>query len=274
MIWRDSLVPLRAANFRWYFLSRFANTLGGMMAGVALAFAVLAITDSATALGQVLAAHTIPMVLFLLGGGVIADRFPRATIIQLANVICVLNAISSGALFTLGPLIAKQTIGEQGWGYVLSAESLGVLLTTAVTLRVRLERPLLFGMLGISLLSVPILLLGVRPELELLVVAMLLAGAGMELFSLGWTLAMQENIDDAMLSRASSYDALGSFIAMPAGQLAFGPLGAAFGFERVMTMAGVAYGAICLLTLLSPSVRMLPRRSQSGPLHDAAAPVR
>src|SRR4051812_41243159 len=87
MSWRHSLVPLRAANFRWYFFSRFAYTLGGMMAGVALAFAVLAITDSATALGQVLAAHTIPMVLFLLGGGVIADRFARATIIQFANVI-------------------------------------------------------------------------------------------------------------------------------------------------------------------------------------------
>ena len=57
-----------------------------MMAGVALAFAVLEITDSATALGQVLAAHTIPMVLFLLWGGVIADRFPRALIIQVSNV--------------------------------------------------------------------------------------------------------------------------------------------------------------------------------------------
>src|SRR5687767_16029542 len=58
-----------------------------MMAGVALAFAVLDITDSATALGQVLAAHTIPMVLFLLWGGVIADRFPRVSIIQLSNVL-------------------------------------------------------------------------------------------------------------------------------------------------------------------------------------------
>ena len=42
---------------------------------------------------------------------------------------------------------------------------------------------------------------------------------------MGWNLAMQENIDDAMLSRAYSYDVLGSFIAMPIGQLAWGPLG-------------------------------------------------
>ena len=84
--WKDSGAPLREGNFRWYFASRFVNTLGNMMAGVAMAFAVLEITDSATALGQVLAAHTIPMVVFLLWGGVIADRFPRAIVLQFSNV--------------------------------------------------------------------------------------------------------------------------------------------------------------------------------------------
>ena len=42
-----------------------------------------------------------------------------------------LNAIQTGALFTLGPAVAKDTIGEQGWGLVLSAESVGLLLMTA-----------------------------------------------------------------------------------------------------------------------------------------------
>ena len=35
---------------------------------------------SATALGQVLAARTVPMVVFLLLGGVIADRWPRSLV--------------------------------------------------------------------------------------------------------------------------------------------------------------------------------------------------
>ena len=47
------------------------------MAGVALAFAVLEVSNSATALGTVLAARSIPLVVFLLVGGVIADRFGR-----------------------------------------------------------------------------------------------------------------------------------------------------------------------------------------------------
>ena len=63
----------------------------------------------------------------------------------------VLNAIHAGAWFTLGPVVAKDTIGEQGWGLILSAESLGLLAMTAIMLRRRLERPLLLGMLGMAM---------------------------------------------------------------------------------------------------------------------------
>ena len=79
---RESFAVLRESNFRWFFLARLVNLAGTMMAPVALAFAVLEVDDSASALGRVLAAHSIPMVVFLLIGGVIADRFDRATVIQ------------------------------------------------------------------------------------------------------------------------------------------------------------------------------------------------
>jgi MFS family permease len=79
-------------------------------------------------------------------------------------------------------------------------------------------------------------------------------------FSIGWNLAMQENIDEQMLSRAYSYDALGSFVAIPVGQLTYGPLAAAFGYRDVLIVSGILYFGICLLTLLSDSVRELPRR--------------
>jgi hypothetical protein len=171
----------------------------------------------------------------------------------------VLNAIHSGAFNTLGPVVAKDTIGEQGWGYILSAESLGLLAMTAVMLRRRLERPLFYGMLGIASAGFPMVLFGAKPELVPLVALAFVAGAGIELFSLGWTLAMQENIEERMLSRAYSYDALGSFVAMPIGQLAYGPLALAFGFRDVLIVSGIAYTAICLLTLLSTSVRNLQR---------------
>jgi membrane associated rhomboid family serine protease len=177
----------------------------------------------------------------------------------------VLNAIHTGAWFTLGPPLAKDTIGEQGWGLVLSAESLGLLAMTAVMLRRRLERPLVLGMLGIAFAGAPLVLLGAEPALVPLLVAAFVAGAGIELFSLGWALAMQENIEERLLSRAYSYDMLGSFVAMPVGQLAYGPLGAAFGYRDVLVASGVVYAAIALLTLLSPAVRGLRRAAVEDP---------
>jgi MFS family permease len=170
-----------------------------------------------------------------------------------------LNAIHVGAIFTLGPALAEETFGEQGWGFVLSAESAGLLLMTVILLRVRIRRPLLVGMIAISIEGILMLTLGLEPNVLYLVPMAFLAGAGIELFSIGWSLAMQENIEDNMLSRAYSYDALGSFVAMPVGQLAYGPLGEAFGYRDVFLVSGVAYMLICALTLLSSSVRNLGR---------------
>jgi hypothetical protein len=62
-----------------------------------------------------------------------------------------------------------------------------------------------------------------------------------------------------MLSRAFSYDALGSFIAIPVGQLVAGPLALAFGIQNVILGAGILLVVIALLTLLSRSVRDLAR---------------
>jgi MFS family permease len=181
-----------------------------------------------------------------------------------------LYAIHSGAWFTLGPAVAKGTIGEQGWGFVLSAESVGLVLMTVVLLRVRMRRPLLYGMLGCSLMAVPMVVLGIEPHLFLLVATTLVAGAGIEVFSIAWNVAMQENIEDDMLSRAYSYDALGSFVAMPVGQLLYGPLGEAFGYREVLLWSGVAYAAIALLTLSSRSVRTMERQALV-PVHTGTA---
>jgi MFS family permease len=83
---------------------------------------------------------------------------------------------------------------------------------------------------------------------------------------------MQENIEDDMLSRAHSYDMLGSFIAMPIGQLAWGPLGETFGDQRVLVASGLAYVVICGLVLLSRSVRTLPRTRLDEPATATVAP--
>jgi hypothetical protein len=62
-----------------------------------------------------------------------------------------------------------------------------------------------------------------------------------------------------MLSRAYSYDSLGSFVAIPIGQLAAGPLALAFGIQETILVAGILYVVLSLATLASRSVRDLQR---------------
>jgi MFS family permease len=142
---------------------------------------------------------------------------------------------------------------------VLSAEAFGLLLMTVVMLRVRVTRPLLSGMLGMAAFAVPLLMLGLDPHVLPLVLVTFVAGAGTEVFSIGWSVAMQEHIDEAALSRAYSYDMLGSFVAMPVGQILYGPLGDTFGYRPVLVVSGCVYLAVVLLVLSSRSVRNLRR---------------
>jgi MFS family permease len=69
--------PLLLRGYRRVFLANTASFLGDQVVPVALAFAVLEVTGSATALGIVLLARTVPFAVFVLTGGVWADRLPR-----------------------------------------------------------------------------------------------------------------------------------------------------------------------------------------------------
>jgi MFS family permease len=83
---RRGLQALEERPFRLLFAGQAASLLGDGMVSVALAFAVLELTGSATDLGIVLAARTIPLVAFLLAGGVWADRLPRRAVMIAADV--------------------------------------------------------------------------------------------------------------------------------------------------------------------------------------------
>jgi hypothetical protein len=155
----------------------------------------------------------------------------------------------------LGPAYAKSSaLGVEGWGLANSALAAGMLIMTIVLMRATIRRPLRAGMFGIMTYGLPFFALALWPETVPFVLVMAVAGAGVEIFSLGWQLAMQENVSEEMLSRAYSYDALGSFVAMPVGQLLYGPLGGWFGERPVFLVSGVLYVAVALATLAVPSV--------------------
>ncbi len=64
------------------------SRLGDNLYRIALAWWVLEKTGSAAAMGTVLILSQVPMLIFLLVGGVIVDRFPRLRIMFLADLLC------------------------------------------------------------------------------------------------------------------------------------------------------------------------------------------
>ena len=72
------------------------------MASVALTFAVLDSTDSVNALGLVMAARIVPMVLFLLGGGILGDRFSRRRVMLVADIVRAGSHAALAAAFLFG----------------------------------------------------------------------------------------------------------------------------------------------------------------------------
>lgn len=418
----DALGALSDRRFAWYFTARTVSTAGSVMVPVALAFAVLHIDQSAGALAQVLGVRTLTMVVFLLVGGVVADRFSRIVVLQVSHVLTCLtqgvaaflivgghatltqltviegvngavsaftmpammgivplvvdrgrlqqanallsfsrsglsvvgpavagllvvgvgpgwalavdaltyavaivclsriglprrspdasaprhsmvrelregwgeftrrewlwvivlafgltNAISVGVIGVLGPLVAKASasIGEAGWGLVLSAEAVGTVLMTLVMLRLRLRRPLRAGMLAICVMAVPMVLLGTAPALVPVAVGFFLAGAAVEVFGVGWSTALHEHIPVGVLSRVSSYDALGSFVAIPIGTFLYGWLATAVDTGTLVLVSAAVYVTISLAALLSRSVRHLGRAAEDPglPAQDAAPDV-
>ncbi|MFD3843202.1 MFS transporter [Streptomyces sp. NPDC058642] len=76
-----AMAPLRHRPFRHLFIGTTANLLGNGVAPIALAFAVLDATGSVGSLGLVIGAHSLTSILFLLFGGVLADRLPRGPLL-------------------------------------------------------------------------------------------------------------------------------------------------------------------------------------------------
>ncbi|HEX3042503.1 MAG TPA: MFS transporter [Solirubrobacterales bacterium] len=78
----NRLAVLREPNYRRLFLGRTTSLIGDGMAPIAIAFAVLGLTGSATDLGIVLAAHSVVLIALLLVGGVVGDRVsPRLSML-------------------------------------------------------------------------------------------------------------------------------------------------------------------------------------------------
>ncbi|WP_433007724.1 MFS transporter [Kribbella sp. CA-294648] len=407
MSWREDLAVLRHRDVRIFISARFISTLGSSIAPIALVFAVLDVSDAASAVGIVLAARSIPNIVFLLVGGVISDRLPRKLVLIAANSVCALtqalaavlvlsgdaqiwqlavieavngiaaafvlpamvgilpsildrselpqaNAVSgfarsialigggavagvivgltspgiglavdaatfgAGALLlslltvpriersassmlhdlrvgwtefvsrqwvwtvvagflvlnmvftacysTLGPVIADDTFGRVGWGAVSACFGAGLIAGGIVMIRLKPRYPVRIGMFGMLSIVPMYVCLALAPHTIVIAVAAFVVGLGFELFGIGWETALGQHIPLDKLSRVSSYDMLGSFVAGPIGQLSVGYLAAVTSAKAVELYGAAVHVVVVIAVLLVPSVWRLQRHDTDQPV--------
>lgn len=90
--WQDALAT---RDFRLLFAGQATSMLGDGIVPVAVAFTVLELSGSASALGLVLAAGSLPTVLLVLVGGVAADRLSRRWVMQVSDAV---RAVTQGTI--------------------------------------------------------------------------------------------------------------------------------------------------------------------------------
>jgi len=147
----------------------------------------------------------------------------------------VVNAVENGAVQIFGPTVAKNHLGgPAAWGAVLTAVSLGLVLSGVLMLRWHPRRILLVATLAVFPFVLPLLALAGPAPLAIVIAAGFLAGFCVEIFGVLWDTAMQQEIPLEKLSRLSAYDALGSLVLTPIALAALGPIGAVAGIRATL----------------------------------------
>jgi len=101
---------LKHRNFRIFWTSRIVSLTGNWMQTVAQGWLVYRLTDSPLYLGLVGFAQYLPVLLFALFGGVLADRFPKRNLLLFTNAGALLQALSLAILTSSGQIQVWQII--------------------------------------------------------------------------------------------------------------------------------------------------------------------
>lgn len=191
----------------------------------------------------------------------------RAWVWAIVVQFTIINAAFSGVVMVLGPIIADASFGRTRWGVIVAAQSVGLIVGSFLALRWRPRRDLFIGVMLVAVCAVPIYLLSQSVSTAWLLAAFFLVGISFGLFGVAWAQSLQTHIPPEKLARVYAYDAMGSFIAIPVGELAVGPLAAHFGSSNVLIASAIAVVIACAGASFIPAIRLLdnsPKVKQHG----------
>jgi MFS family permease len=179
---------------------------------------------------------------------------------SLIAMALVYHLFYGGSQGVLGPIVVGDHIGRAAWGYALSAMMIGFVAGGLLSLVWKPRRALLVGEVFLVLTVCFPLAMAVSDTLWVVLAGAFLHGFGLEIFSVGWDLSIQENVPEHMLARVYSFDQLGSFIARPLGLALTGPLASATGERTWLLVVAGAMAFAEIAPFAIRDVRRLERR--------------
>ena len=188
---------------------------------------------------------------------------------SLIAMALVYHLFYGGSQGVLGPIVVGDHIGRAAWGYALSAMMVGFVAGGLLSLVWKPRRALGVGEAFLVLtVSFP-LAMALSDNVFVLLAGAFLHGFGLEVFSVGWDLSIQENVPEEMLARVYSFDQLGSFIARPLGLALTGPLASAVGDRTWLLVVAAAMAVAEIAPFVIRDVRRLERRPVVEEVRDA-----
>ncbi len=132
----SALLPLRKRNFRLFFVGQSLSLLGTWVHTTAQRWLLFELTNSAISLGVLGAIGSLPILLFSLPAGYLADRLPKRKLLLLAQTIAASQA------FILGMLVLEHVV--KPWHIFALAFVLG----TSVALEFPVRHSFIYELVG------------------------------------------------------------------------------------------------------------------------------
>ena len=189
-------------------------------------------------------------------GEVVSRSWVRAPILGFA-----VSNFMLASFLVLGPLVFISHFGnpKQDWGIVSACGSIGAIVGAFASVKLAPRRPLYGAFVSTTLLAVPIASLAEPLAWEAIAVAWGFGMGSVALANTWWETTLQRDIPEHVYSRVRSYDILVSFVFMPIGMIAFGPLAGWIGLEHTLLVAAAVAAVTNLAVAFTPAVRSVTR---------------
>ncbi|WP_345563226.1 MFS transporter [Nonomuraea rosea] len=189
-----------------------------------------------------------------IGGGLAEVRRRPWLWIWISHVALV-NLLVISPMLILGPYVADQHLGgAPAWSAIGISYAVGGLAGGFVSARWRPSRPMAAAV-AFALLTVPLpALLALPADVWQLMLAGIGAGLQLVVYNVLQTTAIQRNVPESFVARATSVTSLGALVAAPLGMGLAGPAATAFGTGSVLAATAVVAVLVSAVTLALPPV--------------------